>query len=366
MDLVAAEEIGVADVAAKQVDPNAVQLFGSEQIVARPAVFLGPDLAALLDGDARWSTTYRSPPVLAACLTNARVLGKLFTVVMPDGSALRESLYLSSLEEVSARAKQNLQSSRSEQPAFLLANRVYDNYYHWTLQCLPSLSVFQSLFERGACKLVTGPLSEWRRRTLQLAGFDASDLEIVEDGEIRSFGSLTYPTPLAGGGGFRPWRELRPFFQALKQRAEIAPPGHPMIYLSRRDSSRRPLVNDSELAERLAELGFRTLVMSDMTIDEQISAFAGAKVIVAPHGAGVSNIVYCEPETILYELLPAHYPNPCFFRLSQVFDLSYWADCFPACGTSVNRADRHRAPWAVDAEMVISRVKTILAGLDAP
>ena len=51
--------------------------------------------------------------------------------------------------------------------------------------------------------------------------------------------------------------------------------------------------------------------------------------MIGPHGAGLSNIVGCEPGTHLYELVPSHYPNFCFNRLAQGCLLHYWGDVFP-------------------------------------
>lgn len=49
-----------------------------------------------------------------------------------------------------------------------------------------------------------------------------------------------------------------------------------------------------------------------MTVEEQISTFKFADVIVSPHGAGLGNLVYCDPGTRLLEIFSGLNKTQCF------------------------------------------------------
>ena len=51
-----------------------------------------------------------------------------------------------------------------------------------------------------------------------------------------------------------------------------------------------------------------------LTLAEQILAFAGARVIMSPHGAGLANLVFCRADTRVVELFNHAYFNPCFWH----------------------------------------------------
>ncbi len=74
--------------------------------------------------------------------------------------------------------------------------------------------------------------------------------------------------------------------------------------------------------------------------------------IVAPHGAAMTNIGFCEPGTQIYELIPTDYPNACFNRIAQLMDLDYAADAFRNDGSG----ELFTRSFFVDLESVSSRL----------
>ncbi|RSD35372.1 MAG: capsular polysaccharide biosynthesis protein [Methanohalophilus sp.] len=78
----------------------------------------------------------------------------------------------------------------------------------------------------------------------------------------------------------------------------------------------RKIINEKELEEYLLSHGFEIIEMSKLSFLEQVKICAESKIIVGPHGAGLSNIVFCNNATIL-ELFSPSYVNPCFWQLSK-------------------------------------------------
>ena len=95
------------------------------------------------------------------------------------------------------------------------------------------------------------------------------------------------------------------------------------IYLSREKARRRRVVNEAELWPWLQARGFVKVCAEDLNWDQQIEVFRRAQVIVAPHGAGLANLVFCSSGTKVIELFARAYVNGCYWRLSAVAGLDY-------------------------------------------
>ncbi len=74
------------------------------------------------------------------------------------------------------------------------------------------------------------------------------------------------------------------------------------MFISRRDSNKRPLINEAKIESRALAAGFQPIVMSEHSAENQMRLFANAKVIIAPHGAALANLAFCKPGTRVVEM----------------------------------------------------------------
>jgi hypothetical protein len=58
------------------------------------------------------------------------------------------------------------------------------------------------------------------------------------------------------------------------------------------------------------------IITDDMRPSNYISYFIHSKIIVAPHGAGLVNMMFCDKDVIIIEIMPKGFLNPCFLRLA--------------------------------------------------
>ena len=75
---------------------------------------------------------------------------------------------------------------------------------------------------------------------------------------------------------------------------------HRKIVILRPGAKTRRLTNSEELL--LALKGWETVVLENLTIRDQIKTFAEATHIVAAHGAGLVNLLWCSPGTKVIEI----------------------------------------------------------------
>jgi hypothetical protein len=53
--------------------------------------------------------------------------------------------------------------------------------------------------------------------------------------------------------------------------------------------------NETEVESGLKSYGFKTYLLEKMSLREQVILFAQAKIVIAPHGAGLTNLIFSQP-----------------------------------------------------------------------
>jgi hypothetical protein len=123
-------------------------------------------------------------------------------------------------------------------------------------------------------------------------------------------------------------------------------PGTRRIYLSRRDASRRRMLNETDLTSRLKQIGFEIWRLDGMTVAEQQALLASARVVVAEHGAALTNIVWCPRDATVVDIHPSVPAIPCFKILAEQRGLRY-VPIFVRRGERLERND-----WMISEEAI--------------
>ncbi len=118
------------------------------------------------------------------------------------------------------------------------------------------------------------------------------------------------------------------------------------IYVSRKDASRRRMINEADMTERLKKLGFEIRQLEGMTIAEQQALFGSARVVVAEHGAALTNIVWCPANAAVVDIHPTVPAMPCFKILAESRGVRY-LPVFVARSEDLERND-----WRISAEAI--------------
>jgi Glycosyltransferase 61 len=284
-------------------------------------------------------------------------------LLMRGRTPLRETRYLVSDDEYAAtQIKPYPLVHHDPAEHFIIgSNRAWHNYYHWLIQAVPAID--WALRQGGHLKvtLVLPPLRRWQEETLALLGCqDVARLILHPSG--------TYHFPSAEFSDFLGERMpglVAPAAMATFRRLSNSVPWPrdtaDAIYVARTDAQDRAMENESELIGMLERQGVRIIVPGTLSIAEQIAAFRAARLVIGPHGAGLSNIVFCQPRSLVYEMLPRFYPNAAFNRIAQMADLNYWADMFEGSAS----ADVHGGTWRIDLDVVATRLDAIRKKLAA-
>lgn len=274
------------------------------------------------------NTTEQVPRVAVAELPAGRILGPHRAVITGGGRLLHElSFYYGTTRP-------------NEHPLFLhpfppapvdvpgrlgvLAMRGDMNYYHFLMDVLPRLGVLEH------CPQIEPPQrwfvparTRFQRELLALLGIGAAErIDSCEVLHVRAE-TLVVPGPPSMTVINPPW-----VVEYLRRRLLPTPiarvPGR-FHYVTRGGQrNNRRVVNEDELVTRLQLHGFDTIDPAQLSVSEQIRAFAEADIIVAPHGAALANLVFASPGACVIELFPRGSAVPDYWKLaSGVHGLEY-------------------------------------------
>jgi capsular polysaccharide biosynthesis protein len=183
-------------------------------------------------------------------------------------------------------------------------------------------------------------------------------LRQVADGERLRIETLLLPMTVYGASSYHP--VVSDFFDRVS--ADIAdgdPDDYPKrIYLDRRGAPGRILVNEAEVIAKLAPLGFVPIAAERWSLPDQIRLFRNAEAIVAPHGAGLTNLGFCQPGCEVLELQMDAYVHWGYRHLAALRHLDY--DCIigRALGPWPPRSPAvHGMHWIVSADHVAAAVE---------
>lgn len=112
--------------------------------------------------------------------------------------------------------------------------------------------------------------------------------------------------------------------------------GRQPLLVSRSDARIRNLVNEDALARRLSVFGFRRLCPGTVSHIEQVAAFSSASVIVGVHGAGLTNLIFAPPGTLVIEIFGHNYCQGAYMWLCHLLGHPYVPVVSPLEGAHQN------------------------------
>jgi hypothetical protein len=232
------------------------------------------------------------------------------------------------------------------------ASGAYINYYHWLLDILPRLQIApfgdaaftgeilmppaEMAFQRETAAILAG--AGLRLRTLAMS-------VAAEPAVLRFLPNMT-------GGGFAPHPLVIEFYGKLAAAAAAGEAAPQKLYITRAGAVRRRLRNEESIIASAKARGFEICDPAGMPFNEQIARFRAATHIVAPHGAGLANIVFARPGAVLCELQMDDYMNLCFRKIAALQRLRYGCVVGDADAGQGGPLARHQTSWTIDRSVV--------------
>lgn len=197
-----------------------------------------------------------------------------------------------------------------------ICERVYHNYSHWLTAHLPKLLLLERRGELGDV-LLPARRPAVVDQSLWFYGFDPGRFATFEPGQLLEVEELT----LVGTDRFRP--EL---LRSVRDACAIPAPEarRRKVFISRAGAARRRLVNEDEIRPLLEAAGFEFVRMEELPFAAQVALMRRTSILFAPHGAGLTNMLFCPPGTQVIEIADPGFPNPNFYAVASAMGLPYW------------------------------------------
>jgi capsular polysaccharide biosynthesis protein len=283
--------------------------------------------------------------------------------VFCEGKFVRGTDYLlmflnsSSLDPIMRGLQKRHAKQHIEGVAIVGFNALYDNYYHWVAEAMAAISLCIDVVADRPLEcitLITGKLNRFRREYLDILLQGDTKFQIVE---LERDEFVTSDTVIYCDNVGRTvhqqvcWEEV-PFVEKIisglgLQSCEASR----MIYVARTDTAGRTLRNEAEIIQRLEAMGFEIFIGSQHSVAEQVKVFREARLIVAPHGAGLTNLLFCQPKTVVVEWQQSGYFNTGMMRLAQLQNLNYFSEMFFPIG-----GDEFTDDWLITIDRAIGFV----------
>ena len=224
----------------------------------------------------------------------------------------------------------------------------YGNYYHWLHDVLVSLYGVSPYLPSGTRFIVAPDLRPFHLESLSMVGIAPEQL-ITFDPRSEEYPTRAWrlerfwysPGPIGAcaSSGALEWLGAA----GLASLDSAPRPPHRFLYISRRQVLYRRAVNEDEVIAYLADHGFEFHTLEDYTLREQIALFAEAKVVMGPHGAGHTNMIFSPRGLVVVDILNGDV-NQCFHNMCLTLGHEYWymfGDDIPDPSKNVQRPSKY-------------------------
>jgi len=268
--------------------------------------------------------TYSSPEQFTAEIPGARVVGTNGVVVAPSGEYFVESSWEEYwLARDNAYRLPRLPRLESREGAYtsLISLWWENSYFHWMCDAMPRVAALMTL-PADVKVLIPARLTSYQRQALDLLGIADDRLAPFDDENVR-FEGFYFISPAGRTGNIPPWAAgwLRDRFRAAVP-SKVAKARR--LYISRQLAAARRVVNEDEVMSALAPLGFEKVFCEKLSLADQIRLFSQAETVVAPHGAGNTNMLFAAPGARLVEFQEPGLVHVCYWSLCESLGHEYW------------------------------------------
>jgi capsular polysaccharide biosynthesis protein len=273
-------------------------------------------------------TMYGEPlPYYIAFMPNGRVWGENGAVISPDNKLVWDvshEMYRLPQEHSVFEQEYLPPVTRLPGTAALLTYVGNSNYFFWMFDVLARMELLRREGIAVDKYLINQKRQPFQDETLAALGVTPDRLiECKSDTHICA-SNLVITPPVAYSGHVQKWvcDFLRERFAGW--RAAASGGKGERLYISRSGARYRHVRNEEEVVALLERHGFTRIHCEEYSVAEQVRLFASAEVIVAPHGAGLANIVFCRPGTKVIEFFSPHWVRQTYWMISCHCDLDYY------------------------------------------
>ena len=294
-----------------------------------------------------------------ALIPDCSVLGHVDAVIRADGAML----YLTAGPTPNWNyAKPRRLKLRRFPDGLVTSLQDAQHYYHFLERLFGLLGYLDREHQAGAALTVLVPADAPAFRRAICAAVETAypgvrfvELGADERAEVASYlwlyelASNTEWLPVDAARGGRFAAMLRSHY------GQPEPSGGELVFLSRGRTRTRRLINEDALVAIAERMGFRRFEAVAENHAEQVRRFSNADAIIAVHGAGLTNQLFCRPGTAVVELFPANCVKSTYLWLANRMKLQHHA--------LLGSAGDYNQAFSIDPSLFEARLAEIMSRL---
>ncbi len=271
---------------------------------------------------------YTIPDKYLARIPRARLIGKTGLVVLPDGAFAsevtftRDHLVQQPAYSTPLPRKVRRKPGRYFSLFSLWAHRY--NYYHWIHDAMLRLHLILPRLPDDIQFIVPPGLRSFQLESLALLGISPRQLCSFSGRELWELETLYFAPPTTRSGSNSP-AALQWFREVAWSELGLTPgAGTRRIYISRRRTKYRRIVNEPEVERVVRDFGFETHCFEDLSFHEQITLMSQAEAVASSSGAALTNILFAPPGAKILVMVEPVQISWFFWTMSEAAGHEYW------------------------------------------
>lgn len=308
---------------AADLDPNinCIDIYPASQIILSDSTTIDSNKKCWED------TTYYTKKAFVAVIPNGRAWADIGTsCAITSDNKLVVDISTGCPELVITSDKLTPIEHLQGNVAFLSARWGAAAYFHWMFDVVTRFHLLQrsGLIETIDKFVINACDTAYEKETLNILGIPPQKIVESRYHPHLTADKLIVPSICEGGSGTSKWKCEYLKHTFLNKQPSLNTNYSELIYISREQASYRRIVNEEEVVGCLEKFGFRTVKLETMSVTEQAACLAAAKVVVSPHGGGLTNLVFCTPGTKVIEIFSPIYVPTCFWTISNLCELEHY------------------------------------------
>lgn len=210
-----------------------------------------------------------------------------------------------------------------ETPVIYFNHNWMGNYAHTVIETMSKFYLLEKSNLQLKFPILYSASAKYQLDLFDMLNCGKNDLINIKDNNIK-YRDMIFPSMAdADGlsGDYVNWlrSKLAKASRAKKRR----------IYLTREDAAHKKVLNEYAVFELLKKYGFIKIKFENLTVAEQIRLMSETDIIVAPHGAGLANVIFGDDLKVIEFSLDVT-PHPMYWWISDWLGHTY---CQIVCRT---------------------------------
>ena len=238
--------------------------------------------------------------------------------------------------------------------AIFIHDRHSTNYFHWVCDVLPKICIKEKYIKKSDLFILPNFKTDFQKQSLKLIG--VKNIYQLQEENYLKIKNLKYISELYPSGNPSPDIFIKMRNKILSN-FKIKSKNR-KIYISRRKSHRRRLINENNFEKQLSLCGFEIHYMEEYNFKKQVQICAESKIIVGLNGAGLLNFIWMQPGSKVIDIRVKNDDtvNP-IFSISQFLNIHYY---YYLCDTQFFLGNTTHSDYKVDFKDFFLKFNKIL------